>query len=272
MKLPVNTFKHALANKKAQIGLWVGMADPYAIDILATAGFDWLLIDGEHAPNDVRTVLAQLQVLSGYATHAIVRPVEGHTALIKQYLDVGAQTLLVPMVDTAEQARAIVSATRYPPRGIRGVGSAVARASRWNAIPDYVHDVEQELCLLLQVETAKGMANLEEIAQVEGVDGIFFGPADLSASLGFLGNAGAPEVQSVIEAGIATVLRAAKAPGILTSDTTLAKRYLELGALFVAVGVDTSLLASASRSLAARFKVQAPPTASSSAAPTDSTY
>jgi 4-hydroxy-2-oxoheptanedioate aldolase len=253
-KLPVNTFKQALLEGRSQIGLWLGLADPYAAELLATTGFDWLLIDAEHAPNDVRQVLAQLQAIAPYPVHPVVRPVQGDVALIKQYLDVGAQTLLIPMIDTAEQAAQMVAATRYPPRGIRGVGSALARASRWNQVEDYLQQAEQEICVLVQVETLKALENLPDILQVEGVDGVFFGPSDLSASMGHIGNPGAPAVQQALADGIAMVRQAGKAGGILSADLTLARDYLDQGALFVAVGVDTSLLTRAARTLARKFK------------------
>ena len=254
MKTSVNRFKQALSEGRAQIGLWVGLSDAYAIESIANAGFDWLLIDGEHAPNDLRSVLGQLQALAPYPTHPIVRPVIGDVALIKQLLDVGAQTLLVPVVETAEQAALLVAATRYPPRGIRGVGSALARASRWNQIGDYLHTADEQMCLLVQVETTKGVDNLAAIAATEGVDGVFFGPADLSASMGLLGQPAHPEVQKTILDGIATVRAAGKAPGVLSADPVLARKYLDAGALFVAVGVDILLLTRACRELAAAFK------------------
>src|SRR5271170_5351230 len=153
MELPTNVFKQALRQGKPQIGLWVGLADAYAAELLATAGFDCLIIDAEHAPNDPRSVLSQLQALAPYPAHAIVRPVCGSPELIKQYLDIGAQTLIIPMVETAEQARAVVAATRYPTRGVRGVGSALARASRWNQIDDYLKRSDDEMCVLVQVES-----------------------------------------------------------------------------------------------------------------------
>lgn len=190
MSLPQNTFKRALAEGKPQFGLWAALADAYVTELLATAGFDWLLIDNEHAPNDVRSTLAQLQAVAAYASHPVVRPVRSDSALIKQLLDIGAQTLLLPMIDTAEQAADAVAATRYPPQGIRGVGSALARASRWNRIPDYLNTAADELCVLVQVETVQGLDNLSAIAAVDGVDGVFFGPADLSASMGLLGKPG----------------------------------------------------------------------------------
>ena len=253
MQLPANSFKAALRRHEAQIGLWVGLADPYVAELLATAGFDWLLIDGEHAPNDVRSALAQLQVLAAYPVSAVVRPVEGVTALIKQYLDVGALTLLVPMVETAAQAAKIVAATRYGPRGVRGLGSALARASRWSGVDSYAERADEEICVLLQVESLDGLANLAEIAAVEGVDGVFFGPADLSASMGHLGRPQHPDVMKAIDSGIAAVLAAGKAPGILAPDPALARRYLAAGALFVAVGLDTAILGRGARSLAAEF-------------------
>jgi len=253
-QLPINTFKRALHAAQPQIGLWLGLADSYVAELLATTGFDWLAIDGEHAPNDLRQVLAQLQAIAPYPTQAIVRPVQADTALIKQYLDIGVQTLLVPMIETPAQAAQVVAATRYPPGGIRGVGSALARASRWNQVEGYLHQAERELCVLVQIESARGLDNLDAIAAVEGIDGVFFGPADLSASMGYIGKPGSEPVQSAIMNGIAAVRRAGKAAGILSADPILARRYLELGALFVAVGVDTTLLAQAARNLARSFK------------------
>jgi 4-hydroxy-2-oxoheptanedioate aldolase len=266
MRIPQNTFKRALAERRPQIGLWVGLADPYAAEALAATGFDWLLIDGEHAPNDVRRVLEQLQAVAPYPVHPIVRPVIGDVALIKQLLDVGAQTLLVPVVESAAQAQQLVAATRYPPNGIRGVGSALARSSRWNQIDNYLHEADAEMCVLVQVETRAGLENLAEIAAVEGVDGVFFGPADLSASFGLLGQPGHPDVQEAIINGITAVIAAGKAAGVLSADTTLAHRYLQAGATFVAVGVDTTLLVRGARTLAAQFKEAVPPLAVGSSA------
>lgn len=251
---PDNAFKTALAHGPAQIGLWLGLADPYAAELCATSGFDWLLIDGEHAPNDLRSMLAALQAVAPYPVQPVVRVPEGSTALIKQVLDIGATTVLVPMVDSAEQAQALVRAMRYPPQGVRGVGSGLARSSRWNAYPHYLHEANDRVCLLVQVETVAGLAALDAIAAVEGVDGIFIGPADLSASMGYLGQPNHPEVRKAIDAAIAAIVRAGKAAGILCTDETLARHYLQLGARFVAVGVDTTLLATATRALAARFK------------------
>jgi 4-hydroxy-2-oxoheptanedioate aldolase len=262
--ITINTFKQALAARKAQIGLWVGLSDSYAAEALATTGFDWMLFDGEHAPNDLRSILSQLQAVAPYPVHPVVRPPAGEVALIKQYLEIGVQTLLIPMVDTAEQAARLVAATRYPPRGIRGVGSSAARSSRWSSVDRYLHNADDQMCLLVQVETKTGLANLAEIAAVEGIDGVFFGPADLSASMGHLGGATHPEVVAAMTQGIATILAAGKAPGILMTDNKASQYYLDQGALFVAVGVDAMLLVTAAKALAATFKRG---TASSTPAP-----
>lgn len=262
MDMPVNTFKLRLQSGETQIGLWLGLADPYCAELAANAGFDWLLIDGEHAPNDLRGMLGQLQAVAPYPSHPVIRPVIGDTAMIKQVLDIGVQTLLVPMVESAEQARELVRAIHYPPSGVRGVGSALARASRWNSIPGYLDKADEQMCLLVQIENQEGLANLDAIAAVEGIDGVFIGPADLSASMGFRGNPGHPEVQAAIEDAIARIQKAGKAVGILSADQKLAKRYIELGAAFVAVGVDTTVLMRGLQTLAATFKDTPAPTSS----------
>ncbi|WP_392587270.1 4-hydroxy-2-oxoheptanedioate aldolase [Serratia ureilytica] len=249
-----NHFKRALQEKRPQIGLWLGLCSSYSAELLAGAGFDWLLIDGEHAPNNVQTVLGQLQAVAPYPSQPVVRPPWNDAVIIKQLLDVGAQTLLIPMIQNAEQARDAVRATRYPPHGVRGVGSALARASRWNRLPDYLQQADEQMCVLVQIETREAVKNLEAILQVEGVDGVFIGPADLSADMGFAGNPQHPEVQRTIDDAIARIRAAGKAPGILMANKALAQRYLEAGALFVAVGVDTTLLARAAEALANEFK------------------
>lgn len=254
MDLLHNEFKAALAAGKTRIGLWLALADPYGTEISAGAGFDWLVVDGEHAPNDLRSLLAQLQVLAGYPVAPVVRPPVGEPALIKQYLDIGVQNLLVPMVETAEQAAELVRATRYPPQGIRGVGSALARASRWNLIPSYLQRANDEICLLVQVESRRGLDNLDAIAAVEGVDGVFVGPSDLAAGLGHLGNSGHPEVQAALESAAKRIRAAGKAAGILAMEEAMARRCLEQGYSFVAIGADVVLLAKATRALAASLK------------------
>jgi 4-hydroxy-2-oxoheptanedioate aldolase len=254
MTAPANSFKRALAQERRQIGLWAALADPYVTELLAGTGFDWLLIDGEHAPNDLRSTLAQLQAVAPYATHPIVRPVRNDSAIIKQLLDIGAQTLLIPMIENADDARSAVAATRYPPLGIRGVGSALARASRWNGVSDYLQTAADELCVLVQVETAHALAQLDAIAAVEGVDGVFFGPADLSASMGLLGQPGAPAVREAICKGIRTVRARGLGAGVLAADPAIATEYIDAGATFVAVGSDAALLARGASDLAARFR------------------
>lgn len=260
MDMPVNRFKQRLRNGEVQIGLWLGLADAYCAELAANAGFDWLLIDGEHAPNHLQGMLAQLQAVAPYPSQALIRPVIGDSALIKQLLDIGAQTLLVPMVESAAQALELVRAMRYPPQGIRGVGSALARASRWNSIQGYLDQADDQMCLLVQIENLEGLANLDEIAAVEGVDGVFIGPADLSASMGHRGNPGHPEVQAAIEDAIGRIVQSGKAAGILSADENLARRYIELGATFVAVGVDTTVLMRGLQALAGKFKSVPTPT------------
>lgn len=267
MQIPQNHFRDALAAGRPQIGLWVGLADANAAEALAGTGFDWLLLDGEHAPNDPRSVLDQLRAVAPYPVHPVVRPVQADVALVKQYLDVGAQTLLVPMIDTPEQAAAMVAAMRYAPVGVRGMGAALARASRWNQVDDYLNQADAQMCLLVQAETVLAMKNLARIAAVPGVDGVFFGPADLSASMGYRGGSDHPVVQQAILDGIATVRAAGKAPGILSGDAALAQQYLDAGALFVAVGVDTSLLVRAATALAKRFGRGPQPAAAGPAGP-----
>jgi 4-hydroxy-2-oxoheptanedioate aldolase len=253
MQLPVNAFKAALRAGRPQIGLWLGLADAYVSELVASTGFDWLAIDAEHAPNDLRNVLAQLQAMAPYPVQVMVRTVSSDPTLLKQYLDIGVQTLLIPMVESAEQAARIVAGTRYPPAGIRGVGSALARASRWSQVDDYVHRCADEICVLVQVESAPGLDSLAAIAATEGVDGVLFGPADLAASFGLLGKTSDPRVQDAITRSIETVRAAGKAPGVLSAEPAIARRYLAAGALFVAVGIDTSLLVRAARDLRALF-------------------
>ncbi|EFE97745.1 4-hydroxy-2-oxoheptanedioate aldolase [Serratia odorifera] len=255
-----NAFKLAMQQKRPQIGLWLGLCSSYSAELLAGAGFDWLLIDGEHAPNNVQTVLGQLQAVAPYPVQPVVRPPWNDPVVIKQLLDIGAQTLLIPMIQNAKQARDAVRATRYPPQGIRGVGSALARASRWNRVENYLQAADAQMCVLVQIETREAVNNLDEILQVDGVDGVFIGPADLSADMGFAGNPQHPQVQRTIDDAIARICAAGKAPGILMAQPDLAQHYLESGALFVAVGVDTTLLARAAEALAERFKPGNSPT------------
>lgn len=248
-----NHFKQRLKTQQ-QIGLWVGLADAYGTEIAANSGYDWLLIDGEHAPSDLRTTLAQLQSIAAYPSQAVVRPPIGSVQLIKQLLDIGAQTLLIPMIESVEQAELMVKAVRYPPYGIRGVGAALARATRWNSIPNYYATAHENICLLIQIESVAGLENLDAILQVEGIDGIFIGAVDLSATMGYEGNPNHPEVQKAVIDAIKRIRAAGKAAGILSTTHAVTQQYLDLGTEFVAVGVDTSVLMNALRDLLAQYK------------------
>ena len=250
-----NPFKEGLTQGEVQIGLWLSSTTSYMAEIAATSGYDWLLIDGEHAPNTLQDLYHQLQAMAPYASQPVIRPVDDTRSLIKQVLDIGARTLLIPMVESAQQARDIVSAMRYPPDGVRGVGASVARAARWGRVDNYMARANEGLCLLIQVESKAALDNLDEILEVEGVDGVFIGPADLSASLGYPDNAGHPEVQRIIEQSIHRIRKAGKAAGFLAVDPLMAQKCLAWGANFVAVGVDTLLY---SEALDARLKMFKP--------------
>ncbi len=252
MELPVNEFKAKLRAGKSQIGLWCGLPGSYAAEIVAPAGFDWVLFDTEHSPSDVLTVLPQLQAVAPYPVSPVVRPAVNDAVLIKRFLDIGVQTLLIPYVQNADEAKAAVAATRYPPEGIRGV-SALTRATRFGRVANYARNAASELCVLVQVETREAMAHVEAIASVEGVDGVFIGPADLAASFGYPGQPSHPEVVAAMESMIAQLKRLGVPVGILTPDETFASRCIELGTLFTAVGVDVALLARGAEKLASRF-------------------
>jgi 4-hydroxy-2-oxoheptanedioate aldolase len=253
MKMPVNEFKKRLTDGESQIGLWCALPGGYTAEIVASSGFDWLLFDTEHSPSDVLTVLPQLQAVAPYDVSAVVRPAANDPVLIKRYLDIGVQSLLIPYVQSADEARAAVAAVRYPPAGIRGV-SALTRATRFGRVPGYAQSAEAEICLLVQVETREALDNLEAITDVDGVDGVFIGPADLAASLGHAGNPSHPEVVGAVEDAITRLVKLGMPAGILTPDQSFAARCIELGTLFTAVGVDVALLARGSESLAQRFK------------------
>jgi len=252
-ELPPNPFKHALRTGRQQIGVWVSLASPYSAEIVAGAGFDWAVIDTEHSPNEVDTTLAQLQVMASYAVSPVVRPAWNDKVLIKRHLDAGAQTLLIPYVQDASEAEAAVAATRYPPRGVRGV-AGVTRASRYGRVKDYVRRAEEELCLLLQIENRAGLDNLEAIARTDGVDGVFIGPADLAAGLGHLGDQQHPEVQSAIQEGIKRIRACGKPAGILATDEASTRRYMDWGTTFTAVGLDAMVLARELEKLSPRFR------------------
>lgn len=248
-----NPFKARLGRKEPLIGLWVDLTDACATEIVAGAGFDWLLIDGEHGPNTLQTILAQLQALQGSASQAVVRPAWNDPVAIKQVLDLGAQTLLVPMIQSADEARAAVAAMRYPPDGVRGVAAAVVRASRWGREENYITRANAEICTLVQVETPRGVAALDAILAVDGVDGVFVGPADLAANMGYPGQGSHPDVIACIDDSITKIAASGKAAGILDADPARARHYIDLGAKFVAVGLDVTLLARAAEALRRQF-------------------
>jgi len=251
--LPTNSFKRAIAAGKPQIGLWLSLSSHYSAEACAGAGFDWLLVDTEHSPNELDMVLSQLQAIAPYPAHPIVRVPWNDMVTIKRVLDIGAQTLLIPFVQTVEEARQAVANTRYPPAGVRGVGGTT-RATRFGRIKDYAKHAHEELCVLVQLETQSAVDQIETIARLDGIDGIFIGPADFHASLGYSGETANPAVLPKIDDAIRRIRACGKAPGILTPDEKLARRYLDLGALFVAVGADVGLLARGADQLAAKFK------------------
>lgn len=253
MPVPANPFKRALRAGQPQIGLWSSLASHISVEVVAGAGFDWLLLDMEHAPNELPMVHSQLQAANGGTAHPIVRPPWNEMVVIKRLLDVGVQSLLIPYVQTAEEARSAVAYTRYPPHGLRGFATG-PRANNYGRITDYVQTYADELCVLVQVETRQGLDNLEAIAAVDGVDGVFIGPADLAAALGHPGELKHPQVQAAIDDAIRRLVAVGRPAGILTGDEQLARRYLELGCLFTAVGSDLALLARGADALAARFK------------------
>jgi 4-hydroxy-2-oxoheptanedioate aldolase len=244
MPAPHNALKAALAAKTVQMGLWMNLVSPIAAEALSGAGFDWLLIDGEHGPNDIPTILAQVQAI-GSRTSVVVRPPVGEVRMIKQLLDLGVQTILVPMIESADHAAQMVKAMHYPPVGMRGVGATIARASDYGRITDYITTANDQTCLILQIESRAGLAALPEILKLDGVDGVFIGPADLAADMGYPGNAAAPEVQATIDSTLAAIMASGKSAGILTFDAKAAQRYAAMGVTFLGIGSDVAVLVKA---------------------------
>ncbi|MFT6773260.1 MAG: 4-hydroxy-2-oxoheptanedioate aldolase [Paracoccaceae bacterium] len=252
MPAPINTFKQALKSGDTLIGFWLGLTSPAVAEMAGRAGYDWLLIDNEHGPNDLQSTLVQMQAIAATGASSMVRVPQAEAWMIKQMLDAGAQTLLVPMIDTPEQAAAMVRAMRYPPEGIRGVGAALGRASYWNTIPDYLTTANDQMCLIVQAETSLAISNLPAILATEGVDGVFIGPADLSADMGLLGQLDHPDVIKIIEDSIRMIRAAGKSAGIIWGADD-AQRWIDCGANFVAIGADAPALASAMTSMRKRF-------------------
>jgi 4-hydroxy-2-oxoheptanedioate aldolase len=251
--LPRNTFKQALAKCEKQIGLWSGLASPIAADVIAGAGFDWILIDGEHAPNDIPSLLAQLQAMRGGTAEAVFRLPWNDPVLIKRALDVGARSLIVPFVQNAEEAQAAVSASRYPPLGIRGV-SVAPRANDYGRVKNYHRNAHLDTCIIVQLESRKALLEIEAIAAIDGVDGVFIGPSDLAADFGHLGNPVHPEVQADIADAAARIRATGKSAGTLAGDVEDVDRLFGLGFNFTAAGSDVGILARSAERIAARFR------------------
>ena len=254
MPAPLNPFKAALQQGRTIAGCWLSLGAPVTAEIMGTAGFDWLLVDGEHAPYDIAGMRTQLMALEASNSAVAVRVPTGETWILKQVLDIGAQTVLVPMVESADQARQLVRACRYPPNGDRGVGYSLARVSQYGIVGDYGEDADDQICLLVQVENRKGMEALDEILEVDGIDGVFIGPADLSADYGHMGNIMHPDMQEMIMTTLKRVAASDKAAGILATRDDMIEASFEAGAQFVAVGIDIGLLASTARGLAAKWR------------------
>lgn len=260
-----STFRDRLAaqsgeNGRSLVGLWVCSGSPLVAEIFAGSGVDWLLIDMEHSANSLQSVLTQLQAVAAYPVAPVVRVPFGDDVALKQVLDIGAQNVLVPMVSTAEQARELVAAVRYPPQGRRGVGSSLSRSARWNRVDGYLGNANDHVSLFVQIESADAVANAAEIAAVDGIDGIFVGPADLAASLGVLGQQTHPDVLSAVQTTFDAVRAAGKPVGVNAFALDAAASYIENGAAFVAVAADVSMLARGSEALAARFITASPET------------
>jgi 4-hydroxy-2-oxoheptanedioate aldolase len=255
MDMPANPLKRALRDGRPQIGLWSSIPTHNTVEVVAGAGFDWLLLDAEHAPAELPTIHAQLQAMEGGTAAPVVRPGWNDPVLLKRLLDLGVQSFLVPMVQSAEEARRAVAATRYPPEGIRGVAVAI-RANRFGRVKDYHRRANEEICVQVQLETRRSLEALEAIAAVDGVDGLFIGPSDLAADLGHLGDSAHPEVRAAVDDAIRRIVRTGKTAGILAPVEADARHWLGLGATFVAVGSDVGLLARQSEALAAKFKAR----------------
>ncbi|GAA2001416.1 HpcH/HpaI aldolase family protein [Microbacterium ulmi] len=248
------TFRDRLAEASRPLfGVWACSGSPLVAEICAGAGLDWILIDMEHAPNGLESTLAQLQAIAAYPATPVVRVPVGDAVVIKQVLDLGAQNLLVPMVSSADQAREIVAATQYPPRGRRGVGNALARSGRWNRIDDYLTSAAEHVSVFVQIETTHAVEAAAEIAAVDGVDGVFVGPSDLAASMGLLGQQTHPDVVAAVLRTFEAVRAAGRPVGVNAFDPATADRYAEAGASFLLVGADVSLLARGTEQLAARY-------------------
>ncbi|MBX7446351.1 MULTISPECIES: HpcH/HpaI aldolase/citrate lyase family protein [unclassified Arthrobacter] len=249
-----DTFRDALTTAGRPLaGMWVCSGSPLVAELCAGSGLDWLLVDAEHCPNGLESILAQLQAIHGYPVHTLVRPPVNDTVVIKQYLDLGVQNLLIPMVNSVAEAEAAVAATRYPPQGVRGVGSALARAARWNRVPDYLARASETISVTVQIESTSAVEAVEDILKVDGVDAVFVGPSDLAASMGLLGQQEHAEVRAAVEHCLAAAKTAGKRAGVNAFNPSTAEHYLAHGANFILVGADVALLARGSEALAAKY-------------------
>jgi len=247
-----NIFKKRLAAGDRVIGLWNSLCSPIVTEMVSGSGFDWLLIDMEHTPNDVMGVMSLLQAAKPGMAAPIVRPPWNDAVVLKRLLDIGCQNFLIPFVQNAQEAALAVAATRYPPQGIRGVTTS-SRATNFGRITDYLACANSEICVLVQIETGEALKELEAIASLEGVDGVFIGPSDLAASLGHIGNSAHRDVQVELENGVKQLKRMGKPAGILAPQADDARRYLDMGYSFVAVGSDMNLLVNAADALSKQF-------------------
>jgi 4-hydroxy-2-oxoheptanedioate aldolase len=255
MPAPINSFKQAIqTGDRTLFGLWVAFASPHAAEVSAGSGFDWILIDAEHGPNDIPLLATQLAAVSRHPAHPMVRLPAGETWMIKQALDIGAQSLLIPMVETGEEALRLSRACRYPPFGIRGMGAGLGRASDFGRIGDYVATADEQICLIVQIESQLGIANAEAIVTTEGVDGVLIGPADLAADMGHTGNSGHPDVMAAVDGLIRKIVGFGKPAGIMTTDPAMIRLARDAGACFIAVGSDVGLLAKGAANLLAESK------------------
>lgn len=254
MKLRVNTFKQQILSGQKSYGIWNGIPHNYTSELCAGAGFDWVCIDAEHAPFDLPGIVQNMQAIQAHDVPAIVRIPSADPVLMKQLMDAGAQTILSPMIESADQAELIAKAMIYPPKGIRGVGTALARAAQWNRVNDYFKLADEQMCCIGQIESIKGVEALDEILEVDGLDVVFLGPADLGATMGYLGQPGHPEVVALVKECLRKIVKSGKVAGFLTGSKELIQAYSDEGALMIGVGLDTLLLAKATRALAEEFK------------------
>jgi len=256
MAAPRNILKENLANGKMQVGLWMGFGSATVAELASSAGFDWCLIDAEHNPNSDKSAMSQLQAMNGAPAQAVMRVTSGQDWLLKRALDIGVQSLLVPLIDTAEEAAEMARAVRYPPEGNRGMGAIQARATGYGADSDYVASANDQICLMVQAESRKAIENIDAIAATEGVDVVFIGPADLSADMGYPGQPDAPEVVTAIEYAVSRILAAGKAVGTITFNPDQIGYYKALGVTFLGVGGDVATFASSVRALARHAQEQ----------------